>query len=143
MPEGDAGSGPVVGRVERYLADELVVGLAHERLVLKRLKELGIDLSTRSDAKVQSQELGLTKLSFTAESVRHGMNALQLTNWNQFGSPFSQALERMADERGGMDHVPPIDQLLAGLRKLFADDNDHWIPDMGKNRYVERVVELS
>ena len=136
MPEGDT----VGGRVERYLADELVVGLAQEQLVLKQLAELGIDLKDRKDAKVQSPELGLTKLSLTPELVERGMNALELSNWTQFGSPYSRALERLADERGGINNVPPIDKLLLGLRKLFADDNDRWIPVMGKNRAVERVV---
>jgi membrane-anchored mycosin MYCP len=139
MPERDTES----GRVERYLADELVVGLAHEQLVLKRLLELGVYPSKREDAedaKVQSHELGLTKLNFTSDMVKHGMDTLKLSNWTQFGSPYSRALERMADERGGMKNVPAIDQLLLGLRKLFADDNDGWVPDMGKNRAVERVV---
>jgi hypothetical protein len=130
----------VTGRVERYIADEIVVGLAHEQMVLKRLKELGIDMSEHVDAKEQSRELGLTKLSFTLDQVKRGVNNLELTGWNQFGSPYRLALERMADERGGMEHVPPIDHLMLGLRKLFADDNDNWTPDMAKNRFVERVV---
>ena len=128
------------GRVERYIEDEVVVGLAHEQLVLKRLAELGVDLSEHKDAKERSPELGLTKLSFTLDQVNRGVNALELMYWNQFGSPYSLALERMADERGGIDKVPPIDKLMLGLRKLFADDNDRWTPDMAKNRYVERVV---
>lgn len=120
------------GRIERYHGDELVVDLTHEELVLSMLHRLGVTEPKR----VVSDELGLAKLSFTLDRVQNGVKALERMNSDQF----NQRVTRLAAERGGMARVSEVDQLLIGLRKMFADDYDNWTPVMGKNRYVERVV---
>lgn len=130
MPE------PRTGRIERYVGDELVVALPHAHLVLSKLANLGVT----PEKPVTSPELGLAKLSFTIEQVEHGVRELELKGWARFGYAFARAVDSLADERGGMKNVSEVDKLLLGLRKLFADEYDHWSPVMGKNRYIERVV---
>lgn len=123
------------GRIERYHGDELVVDLTHVELVLSMLHRLGVTDPER----VNSDELGLAKLSFTLDQVQNGVRALERMNWDQSKHSFNEDVTRLAAERD-MDRVSEVDQLLLGLRRLFADAHDNWTPVMGKNRYVERVV---
>lgn len=107
------------------VADDLIVGLPHLAQVLAQLNDMGIE----HEAPEESQPLGLARLRLvnaeaaartTMKLLREDPAALKWTE----GFPSREL---------------PIDQVLWGLRGLFAASNAGWTPTLGKNRMVGRV----
>jgi membrane-anchored mycosin MYCP len=105
--------------------DDLIVGLPHLDRVVNELRESGVVLGPPEP----SDLLGLARLPLP-----------------DVGRAAHQVLERI--DAGGeprliiAGHVRPtlpLDQVLWGLRGLFAADNAGWTPVLGKNRVVGRL----
>lgn len=108
-----------------YVADELVVGIEHERLVMAELERLQVGYSKAKS----SEALGLVLLTLTdvenaAAAISGGVGESDIDP-DMLGST-----RRPGD---------PLDQALWGLHQLFGARYAGWSPVLGKNRLVGPV----
>ena len=122
-PGWDAERGPY-----KYREQELVVGLPQLPLVVSKLDDLAIGHGPAEE----SDLLGLGRIFLddveqaAATVTRHVAQLPAPSGPSSPGSP------------DGPNRLP-LDELLAGLRRLFAADYAGYFPPLGKNRLVGRV----
>ena len=122
-PGWDAERGPY-----KYREQELVVGLPQLPLVVSKLDDLAIGHGPAEE----SDLLGLGRIFLddvekaAATVTRHVAQLRAPSGPSSPGSP------------DGPNRLP-LDELLAGLRRLFAADYAGYFPPLGKNRLVGRV----
>jgi membrane-anchored mycosin MYCP len=114
---------PVLGRVERYLPDQLVVDLGDLELVRKELDQLGVTAEyIDKDDRLDFARLALPNLPQELPRIQPNVE-----------------VERRIDRERAARGVEPseLDRLLIILRVRFTGRYDGWTPTMGKNRSVE------
>ena len=112
MPDGTARPAEATRRTG---PDQLVVALAHERLVLQAVQDLA-DVPAR--VRERDDELRLTLVDLPRE-------------------PLLAFARRQPDARQG---EPALDVLLRLVYGHFASTYSHWVPTMGKNRALAHVT---
>src|SRR5207247_5319357 len=120
-------TGWVQGRVESYQGDELVVALPHLRLVRSELERLG----ARPIEQDEDVGLGLALLTLPHDELPKAV--AELARRPRVKAEMERArasrIERVL--RLAADY-PALDDLLVGLRTLFAEENGGWQPTLGK-----------
>jgi membrane-anchored mycosin MYCP len=129
-------AGPVQRELEWFQGGELVVALPHLRTVGAELDRLGVK-PIRED---KDEYLGLALLTLPAGNLKAAVAALR-----EHSKKTADSMDRARDDRialvpGLRDDYPPLDDLLAGLRAVYARENAGWIPTIGKNRIIAPVT---
>jgi membrane-anchored mycosin MYCP len=107
-----------------YNRSDLITSTSHAPLILAKLRALGVQVRSVD----QVAELALTKLTLdNVEAAAHAVSAA--------------VQEQRADPPAGRPRPEkPLDQVLWGLRVLFAARWAGWTPSLGKNRLVGSVT---
>ncbi len=119
----------VQGHQQTYLGDQVVVELAHAELVLRQLESWGAAPRVVDE----DERLGLALVTLEAS---HAVRRLR----KQFLSWVNDAVARAED--AGLE-ASDLDLTVACLRRVFARRYAGWVPQLGKNRLLERVTTTS
>jgi len=128
--------GRVEGDLEWYQGGEFVVALPHLRMVGAELERLGVK-PTRED---KDEYLGLALLTLPEANLEAAVAALR-----GYPGGIADSMQRAKEDRIALvpsmeGHYPLLDDLMAGLRALYAHENAGWKPTMGKNRIIAPVT---
>jgi membrane-anchored mycosin MYCP len=124
-------TGWVKGRVESYQGDELVVALPHLRLVRSELERLG----ARPIEQDEDAGLGLALLTLPHDELPKAV--AELARRPRVKAEMERARASRIERAPRLaDDYPALDDLLVGLRTLFAEENGGWQPTLGKNRII-------
>ncbi|HEV8651887.1 MAG TPA: S8 family serine peptidase [Actinomycetes bacterium] len=105
-------------------------------MVGSELERLGVK-PTRED---KDEYLGLALLTLPEENLEAAVAALSARS-----DEIAASMQRAKDERIALvpslrANYPPLNDLMAGLRALYAHENAGWRPTMGKNRIIAPVT---
>jgi hypothetical protein len=125
----DRGHAAGVG-YRKYNGSDLITSVNHEKIVEARLEDLGVTVA----AEERSADLGLTRLTLAdvgtaARKVVEAAEAARLP----VGFPPRPSSSEDTEDR-------PLDDVLWGLRALFAARWSRWSPTLGKNRILGSVT---
>jgi hypothetical protein len=128
--------GEIQGDLERYQEGELVVALPHLQLVGAELERLQV----RPTGEEKDEALGLALLTLPAKQLPAAVDALKKDS-----KKIADSMRRAKEERVALvpdleADYPPLDDLMVGLRALYAHENAGWVPTMGKNRLIAPVT---
>jgi len=107
-----------------YNGSDLITSTSHELFVMRELEDLRVQVSHREDV----PELGLSRLTLDDVSGAAGKVMAAVDGGKAEPPPWRARPER------------PLDQVLWGLRALFAHRWSGWTPTLGKNRLVGSVT---
>lgn len=122
------------GKVEDYVAEEMVVGLGDRDLVIKALARLPVGIKIEEPG----GRLGLVLLTLDSDSLAKAAAGLR---GDTDLVKKATAAKWPGDEPDGMK-FSNLDLVLSKLRMDFSSQYAGWVPEIGKNRLISPVRGL-